>query len=133
LTITTASVAAGSYTLTVSGTDGRNPQGGTRVTHPALVVLTTAQALQNVIDQINNLHAQGVLNKGQANSLVVKLTHASDQLTNRPDKKTGCNQLNAFVNEVNAYVKAGILTQAQADALLNPPLGVLAIMASIPC
>ena len=133
LTITTTNVASGTYTLTVSGTDGRSPQGGTRIIHPTLVVLTAQQALQQIINQINDLHSSGVLNKGQANSLIVKLQHAIDQLNTRPDKKTACNQLSAFVHEVNAYVSAGILTQAQADALLNPPLGVLAIMASIPC
>ena len=45
-----------------------------------------------------------------------------------------CNMLgNAFVNEVQAYVKAGILTQAQANALLGGPLGINAIMVAIPC
>jgi hypothetical protein len=132
LTITTATVASGTYTLTVSGTDGRSPQGGTRATHPTLVVLTPQQALQLVINQINDLRSSGVLNDGQANSLIVKLIHAIDQLNNL-DKKTACNQLSAFVHEVNAYVSAGILTPAQANALLGPPLGVLAIMAAIPC
>jgi len=50
-----------------------------------------------------------------------------------PDQPTACNQLQAFVNEVNAYVSAGILTQAQADTLLDGPLGIIAIMAAIPC
>jgi hypothetical protein len=74
-----------------------------------------------------------VLNKGQANSLIVKLQHAIDSLTTKPDQPTACNQLQAFVNEVNAYVKAGILTPAQAAQLLGGPLGILAIMAAIPC
>jgi hypothetical protein len=74
-----------------------------------------------------------VLNGGQANSLIVKLNHAINSLNAKPGQPTGCNQLQAFVNEVNAYVSAGILTQAQADTVLGGPLGVLAIMASIPC
>jgi hypothetical protein len=86
-----------------------------------------------VIATIEGLQAAGVLNKGQANSLIVKLNHAIDSLNTKPNQPTACNQLQAFVNEVNAYVSAGILTQAQADSLLGGPLGIEAIMASIPC
>jgi hypothetical protein len=46
---------------------------------------------------------------------------------------TGCNQLQAFVNEVNAYVSAGILTPAQAGTLLGGPLGIQATMEAVPC
>jgi hypothetical protein len=133
LTITTAGAPAGTYTLTVTGTDSRPAIGGTRTTTLTLQVLTPAQAIPNVIATINGLKAAGVLNGGQANSLIVKLNHAIDSLNTKPDQPTACNQLQAFVNEVNAYVKAGILTQAQADTLLGGPLGILAIMAAIPC
>lgn len=133
LTITTSSTPSGTYTLTIAGTDGRTPEGGTRTKHPTLIVLTPAQALQLVINQVNDLQSNGVLNHGQANSLVVKLRHAIGNLNHRPDKPTACNQLSAFVHEVNAYVAAGILTPAQANTLLGGPLGVLAIMAAIPC
>ncbi|HEX9364297.1 MAG TPA: hypothetical protein VGA47_10990 [Candidatus Dormibacteraeota bacterium] len=133
LTITTANAPAGTYTLTVTGTDSRPAIGGTRTTTLTLQVLTPAQAIPNVIATINGFKAAGVLNGGQANSLIVKLNHAIDSLTTKPDQPTACNQLQAFVNEVNAYVKAGILTQAQADMLLGGPLGILAIMAAIPC
>jgi photosystem II stability/assembly factor-like uncharacterized protein len=133
LTIITSSTPSGTYTLTIVGADGRTPEGGTRNTHPTLIVLTSAQALQLVINAVNSLQSSGVLNRGQANSLVVKLSHAIDNLNLRPDKRTACNQLAAFVHEVNAYVSAGILTPAQANTLLGGPLGVLAIMAAIPC
>jgi hypothetical protein len=133
LTITTNSTPSGAYTLTIAGTDGGIPEGGTRGTHPKLVVLTPAQALQLVINQVNNLHSAGVLNHGQAHSLIVKLRHAIDNLNHRPGKPTACNQMSAFVHEVKAYVAAGILTPAQAGTLLGGPLGVLAIMAAIPC
>ncbi len=86
-----------------------------------------------MIATVQGLKAAGVLNGGQANSLIVKLTHAIDSLNSKPDQPTACNQLQAFVNEVHAYVSAGILSPAQADMLLGPPLGVLAIMAALPC
>ena len=133
LTITTAGAPPGTYSLTLTGTDGRALIGGTRSTSLTLTILTPAQAIPNVITTIQSLRTAGVLNGGQANSLIVKLNHAIDSLNSKPGKPPGCNQLQAFVNEVNAYVSAGTLTQAQADSLLGGPLGVLAIMASIPC
>ena len=133
LTITTAGAPPGNFVLTLAGTDTRAAIGGTRTATLNLQILTPAQGIPNIIQKIQGLQGAGVLNKGQANSLIVKLNHAIDSLTLKPDQPTACNQLHAFVNEVHAYVSAGILTPAQADMLLNPPLGVLAIMAAIPC
>jgi len=133
LTITTAGVPPGDYTLTLIGTDGRPLIGGTRSTNLDLVVLTPAQAIALVITTIEGLEGSGVLNQGQANSLIVKLQHAIDKLNSMPGKPPACNQLQAFVNEVHAYVNGGKLTPAQADSLLGGPLGILAIMAAIPC
>lgn len=133
LTITTANAPPGTYPLTLTGTDSRPLIGGTRTDSLSLEILTPAQAIPNVIATIQGLQGAGVLNKGQANSLIVKLNHAIDSLNTKPNQPTACNQLQAFVNEVNAYVSAGILTQAQADSLLGGPLGILAIMAAIPC
>ena len=133
LTITTAGAPPGTYSLTLAGTDARLLIGGTRSATLMLTILTPAQAIPNVITTIQGLQTAGVLNGGQANSLIVKLNHAINSLNAKSDQPTACNQLQAFVNEVNAYLSAGTLTQAQADSLLGGPLGVLAIMASIPC
>jgi hypothetical protein len=132
-TITTAGAPPGTYPLTLTGTDARPLIGGTRSATLSLTVLTPAQGISNVIATVEGLQGAGVLNKGQANSFIVKLQHAIDSLNTKPGKPTACNQLQAFVNEVNAYVSAGILTQAQADTLLGGPLGIEAIMAAIPC
>lgn len=129
LTVTTANAPPGTYPLTLTGTDARPLIGGSRSTGLSLTILTPAQAIPNIITTIGGLEAAGVLNHGQANSLVVKLNHAIDSLNSKPDKPTACNQLQAFVNEVNARH----LTAAQTDSLLGGPLGVLAIMAAIPC
>ena len=133
LTITTAGAPSGTYPLTLRGTDARSLIGGSRTASLSLTILTPAQAIPNVITTIEGLQTAGVLNGGQANSLIVKLNHAIDSLNSKPDQPTACNQLQAFVNEVNAYVNGGKLTQAQADTLLGGPLGILAIMAAIPC
>ena len=133
LTITTANAPPGTYPLTLTGTDSRALIGGTRTASLSLTILTPAQAIPAVITTIEGLETAGVLNHGQANSFIVKLNHAIDSLNSKPDQPTACNQLQAFVNEVNAYVQSGKLTQAQADSLLGGPLGILAIMAAIPC
>jgi len=133
LTITTANAPPGTYPLTLTGTDSRASIGGTRTASLSLTILTPAQAIPQVITTIEGLETAGVLNHGQANSFIVKLNHAIDSLDSKPDQPTGCNQLQAFVNEVNAYVQSGKLAQAQADSLLGGPLGILAIMAAIPC
>jgi len=133
LTITTAGAPPGTYSLTLTGTDARLLIGGTRSTTLTLTILTPAQAIPNVIATVQGLQAAGTLNSGQANSLIVKLNHAIDSLNSKPNQPTACNQLQAFVNEINAYVSAGILTQAQADTLLDGPLGIKAIMTAIPC
>ena len=119
--------------LTLTGTDARSLIGGTRSATLNLTILTPAQAIPAIITKIEGLEGAGVLNKGQANSLIVKLQHAIDSLNSKPDQPTACNQLQAFVNEVNAYVSSGKLTPAQADTLLGGPLGINAIMAAIPC
>jgi hypothetical protein len=133
LTITTAGAPPGSYVLTLTGTDARPLIGGTRSAPLNLTILSPAQAIPSVITKIEGLEAAGVLNGGQANSLIVKLNHAIDSLNSKPNQATACNQLQAFVNEINAYVSAGILMPAQADTLLGGPLGILAIMTAIPC
>ena len=97
-----------------------------------LIILTPQQALQMIGNQINSFESNGILNSGQANSLITKLMMAIENL-NVGDRKTACNQLNALVNEVNSYVFENILTQSQANQLVNPPFGIAAIMASIPC
>jgi hypothetical protein len=133
LTVSTLNAPPGTYPLTLTGTDARASIGGTRTANLSLTILTPAQAIPAVIDTLEDLETAGVLNHGQANSFIVKLNHAIDSLNSKPNQPTACNQLQAFVNEVNAYVQSGKLTQAQADTLLGGPLGILAIMAAIPC
>jgi hypothetical protein len=134
LTISTVGAPPGSSALTLTGTDARPAIGGSRSATLHLTVLTPAQAIPKVIDTINGLESGGTLNGGQANSLIVKLDHAMAGLTQTPPQQpAACNQLQAFVNEVNSLVAGGTLSSAQGDQLLGGPLGVLAIMAAIPC
>lgn len=134
LTITTTNTVPGTYPLTLIGTDARASIGGSQTSSLSLTVLTPAQAIPNVENTVNSPLASGVLNKGQANSLLTKLANAIADLSKAlPASSSACNVLSALVNQIESYVASGILTQAQADTILGGPLGVFAIMAAIPC
>jgi hypothetical protein len=80
-------------------------------------VLTAEELINDLINQVQSLVNAGVLNKGQGNSLIVKLRNVLDSI-GRDKNKTACNQLDAFINEVNAHIQSGLLAQ-QGQALLD--------------
>lgn len=83
-----------------------------------ITVLTLEDAIDELIDVIGDLVDEGILGGGQGNALVSKLT-ASARSFARGRDKTACNQLGAFVNQVNALRRAGDLTAEEADALIE--------------
>jgi hypothetical protein len=78
----------------------------------ALTVVSIAEQAANLQAQVSALQTAGVLNHGQANSLIVKL--------NLKGNNGDVGKVQAFLNEVADFLHAGILTQAEADALLGP-------------
>ncbi len=78
-----------------------------------------------VIDDVNALVAGGTLNNGQGNALKAKLQAAIDQLNNG-NTTPAINQLNAFVNQVNDFVEDGLLTQEQAQPLIEQAQSIIA-------
>ncbi len=65
----------------------------------------------------HDLVESGVLNLGQGCALIAKLDAA---LT--PDKGNeiaAMNQLQAFINQVNAFINAGILSPAEGQPLID--------------
>jgi parallel beta-helix repeat protein len=77
----------------------------------ALTVVSITQQATALQAQVSALQSAGVLNQGQANSLIVKL--------NLQGNDGDVGKVQAFLNEVAADLNASILTQAQADALLG--------------
>ncbi len=75
-------------------------------------ILTPQQAVQNLINTIDNMH----LSRGTTTSLEAPLNTALSQL-NRNNYVTACNTLNAFLNQVKAKEGNGQLTSQQAADL----------------
>jgi hypothetical protein len=75
-------------------------------------VLTPTQGIQQLINIIDNFH----LPKGVTTSLEAPLNAALAQL-NRNNPTPACNQLNAFLNQVNTKQSNGQLTPEQAADL----------------
>jgi hypothetical protein len=99
---------SGSDTLTITVSDGSDH---TAASVP-IRVKSVAEQAADLQAQVSGLQAAGVLNQGQANSLIVKL--------NLQGNNGDIGKVQAFLNEVEALLGAGILSQAQADALLGP-------------
>jgi hypothetical protein len=90
---------------------------------------TSQKALENIIAEVEGLVDDGVLNQGQGNSLISKLENAIKKLDQ--EKETpALNMLNAFKNEVNAYMQAGILTAEQGQGLIDAVDDVIAALTS---
>jgi hypothetical protein len=98
---------SGGDTLSLTATDS-----GVSAT-PAGVAITVESITQEATAlqaRVSALQTAGVLNQGQANSLIVKL--------NLKGNNGDIGKVQAFLNEVAADVQAGILTQDEAAPLL---------------
>lgn len=99
-------------------TDGDHPTEWT-VTPPS-----PQQQIQAISTQVQTLITSGTLTSGEGAALEVKLQAASASLSRSGGTSTGnttaaCHQLQAFVNQVQADVRSGRLTQAQSQSLLS--------------
>jgi hypothetical protein len=79
---------------------------------------TAQQQMQRILHLVGGLVAAGVLNPGQGNSLRAPIQEASQQL-NAGNVTPAINELGAFINHVNAFVQAGILSLAQGESLID--------------
>ena len=87
-----------------------------RTTAVFMVRRPIGEQLDVLIDEVDQLFADGVLNGGQANSLKAKL-HAAQKSAANGRFTPAANQINAFINEVEAMMAAGLLS-AEEGALL---------------
>lgn len=112
---------AGSFNVTVN-----NPGGQTANT-VSFTVVTPQAATQAIGSSVNVLFAQGVINGGQQNSLVVQLQHAVMMMS--AGKNNGAiGNLESFISEVNDLSSSGVLSAAQASSLIGSAQSVIAAL-----
>ena len=97
--------------LTVTDDDG----GASATVGTTVDIITPAEAIAKIGTFVQSRPG---LNAGQKNSLQAKLNAASDAYA-RGNAGASCNQLGAFVNEVDAEQKAGHLTSGDRDTLTS--------------
>jgi FIMAH domain len=80
--------------------------------------LSPKDRAEDLIAQIDDLVAGGSLNSGQANALEAKLEAALQKIDDGRIS-VAINELNAFIKQVQSYVKAGTLSAAEGAALIE--------------
>ena len=124
--------------MTFAGTQGGGPAGPwgigpTPVTRSAFQINGTPPTPQDRIraltGRIEDLTADGALGHGPATGLTAKLAAAIQSL-DRGSVGAACNQLQAFVNQVHALMRAGMLAAATGQELIDT---VAAVRGAVGC
>ena len=104
--------APGTYTVTVRVSD----DDVTSSRSQTVTVLSPLQGVQTVSSAVGHLVKSGTITAGNANSLSAKLGAAQKQLERGVVAPVG-GQLGAFLNELDAMVRSGRLSPADADPM----------------
>ena len=105
--------AAGTFTVTVRVTDDDGAEG---VRTATVTVQSPRQAVGGLDAAVDALVGNGSISRGNGNSLSAKLRAAEASLA-RGQGHTAANQLNAFINEVEAMAASGRLSATDAATL----------------
>jgi hypothetical protein len=98
----------GDDTLSITVSDGEFDTSGSVAIH----VNSAAEQAATLRSVVNDLYAAGVLKKNQTNTLLGEL----DLKSNNGD----IGKVQSLLNDVAGLLRDGVLTSAQADALLTP-------------
>lgn len=83
-----------------------------------LAFLTPEEAIQVLIDDVQDLVIAGVLNQGTGEALTSTLEQALQQLAN-DSLDAAIKLLEAFINQVNGFIMGGVLSPAEGQALIE--------------
>jgi PKD repeat protein len=104
---------SGVFTVTATVGDDDAGTGSAQVT---VTVQTPQRALQELLASLARLAAAGAVTTGEATSLAAPVKASIAQL-DRGNAIPAANQLRAFLNHLNAMVRSGRLSRAEADRL----------------
>jgi len=82
------------------------------------------EQIETIIDDVEDLVDTGQLDLGPGNSLRVKLEVALHTLQKR-NTTAASSQLQAFINQVNAFMSAGILSEVEGQPLIDAATQVI--------
>ncbi len=83
------------------------------------------EQFESILDDIYDLVEQGMLNQGQGNSLITKITGAQRKF-NEGQYEAAVNKLKAFQNQVNAFINGRILSEETGNMLNNKAYDLIA-------
>lgn len=86
-----------------------------------------AEMLAAIQLMVETLIGSGTVNDGQGNALLTKLEHAAAALAAN-DPEQAIQRLEAFVNQLEAFRRAGILTPEEADPVLEAAADLIALL-----
>ena len=86
--------------------------------------MTTAEWIEALAGQVNDLLAAGTLTQDQADGLVNKLQQVRAKL-DADQREAAGNQMEAFANQAEGFVAAGVLTSEQAQPLIDAARGII--------
>ena len=110
-------LSVGSHTISASYSGDANFIASTSAVFTQ-TVLSAQQELWLIINQVTDLVTKGILDSGNGNAMIVKLNNAISSL-NRGNTIAGDNQMNAFLNQTSAFLKAGKLDSLDAQMLID--------------
>jgi len=111
------------YTISDSDSTVSTEGSGTDTAEVTVTVLeseleTPQEQVQQLIDEIEELINSDIINAGQANSLISKLSITLDSLDeNNVNASSG--KLGAFINEIEAFIKSKKLTSEVGQPLID--------------
>jgi hypothetical protein len=105
-------LVAGSFTVTVRVSDDDATSSRAQV----VTVVAPTQALDQAADMVRDLAIKSGLNLGNTNSLDSKIDAAQKQLA-KGNTNPAANQLQAALNELDAMIRSGRVTAADAATL----------------
>jgi hypothetical protein len=89
------------------------------------VVQSPGEMVDDLLDTVGDLLADGTIASGDANALASMLNAARQQYS-RDNVRAAENQLGAFINRVEAMVRARRISPAQGDALIAAARAIIA-------